>query len=616
MSSLLLLVLASPAHALTCDEVMNMVNVNVPESIVVQTIEGSGDKFTAEFVRCLTNEGAPDAVVAAVKKQIAHDSGPKDEEPAEAEPEAKPKTKSDERRDSFEKDTEIGSTKVKKGRALEDKAESGAADEGRDPQKLEDAIQQYKSKKPLSASLALHDLLKDNTFPDKETKILYYMGMSLYDLKMYHSAQYYFIEVLKKGTGNQYFKYALPKLVAIYKLTGDVSDLAKVVSKISPDDYPKSAKNPLYYLHGVQLFEDNNLSEAKKALQQVSESSDYYIQATYLIGVIDNKQGLLKSAVKAFGEVARAQAEAPTLQEAQKLDRLRELSVLNIARIYYSLQQYEAAQENYRLVPRSSVYWPEAQFEEAWTAFMLTDLNYTLGEILTVNSPYYADVEFIPETTVLRALTYFQLCELDDAERTLMDFEATYSPIHQELKDVIKTYSTDEGKELADQAYEKYFEGKGETVLPKPLFARMLRDQELSGLVEHLALLDQEEQLIASQKSQWKSAVGEDLTKVIADSRERLKKRAGRSLLRNMYEVTKQLGDLIGQSQIIRFEVTDARRADYGRKLQNIDLKETSRGQDTDFATSPKFIYWPFNGEFWKDELGWYYYTEQPKCEE
>ena len=38
---------------------------------------------------------------------------------------------------------------------------------------------------------------------------------SLYDLGMYHSAQYYFIEVLKKGPSNPYFKYALPKLVAI-----------------------------------------------------------------------------------------------------------------------------------------------------------------------------------------------------------------------------------------------------------------------------------------------------------------------------------------------------------------------------------------------------------------
>ena len=35
---------------------------------------------------------------------------------------------------------------------------------------------------------------------------------------------------------------------------------------------------------------------------------------------------------------------------------------------------------------------------------------------------------------------------------------------------------------------------------------------------------------------------------------------------------------------------------------------------DLDFATATNFIYWPFNGEFWEDELGYYHYTEQGSC--
>jgi TolA-binding protein len=583
--------------------------VNVPESIVVQTIESSGESFSADFVRCLTNEGAPDAVVASVKKLITASAAPK-ESGDEEEEEAPRPTKKASARDSFDQEERVGGS----GRSKELTDKGGDEDSGKDPEKLYDAIRQYKAKKPLSASLALHDLLKDNTFPEKESKILYYMGLSLYDLKMYHSAQYYFIEVLKKGTGNRYFKYALPKLSAISKYTGDVSDLAKVVEKISPDDYPRSARNQLFYLLGLQYYEDDRLSDAKKTLQQVSEKSDLYTRATYLIGVINNKQGKLKSAVRSFSEVAKTKVDAPTLQELEALDKLRELSVLNIARIYYGIAQYDQAKEYYSQVPRDSVYWAEAQFEMAWTSFMLSDLNYTLGEILTVESPYYADQEFIPEATVLRALTYFNLCQFDDVERTLKEFEGTYGPIHLELKDTLKAYSSKEGRKLSDQAYERYFESKGDTLLPKSLFLHLLRDQELAGLVQHIALLETEEQLILSQKSQWKSAVGEQTLKIIAESRERLKKRAGRALLRNMVTVTKQLGELIGQAQIIQFEVVDARRADYTYSMQNIDLKDTSKSQDTDFATSPRFIYWPFNGEYWKDELGWYHYTEHAKC--
>lgn len=610
MSTLLLLAFATPAHALTCEEVMNMVNVNVPESIVVQTIEDSGESFNADFVRCLTNEGAPGPVIDAVKKVIGKNSAPKEEEPAE-ETKEKPVSKKEEARKRFEDDAEVDNPKGKR-KELTDKDDGEAED--KDPEKLDDAIRQYKAKKPLSASLALHDILKDNSFPDKETKVLYYMGLSLYDLKMYHSAQYYFIEVLKKGTGSPYFKYALPKLVQIYHLTGDVTDLNRVVAKIDPEDYPKSAKSQLYYLKGLQLYEAEDLSGAKKMLQQVPEKSDLYLRATYLIGVIDNKTGKLKSAVRSFSEVAKSKAEAPTLQELEALDRLRELSVLNIARIYYGIGEHAQARDYYLQVPRDSVYWPQAQFETAWAAFVLSDLNYTLGEILTVESPYFADSEYVPEATVLRALTYFNMCQYDDVDRTLSDFKARYGPVHTELKDTLKTYSSEEGKALQDQAYERYFEGKGETLMPKSLFTRLLRDQELAGLVKHLQLLDTEEQLIQSQKSQWKGAVGEELMKVIAEARETLKKRAGRAMLKNMLGVTKQLGDLIGQADIIQFEVVDARRGDAIYKMQNIDLQDTSRGTDTDFATSAKFIYWPFNGEFWKDELGWYHYTEQSKC--
>ena len=45
-----------------------------------------------------------------------------------------------------------------------------------------------------------------------------------------------------------------------------------------------------------------------------------------------------------------------------------------------------------------------------------------------------------------------------------------------------------------------------------------------------------------------------------------------------------------------------------------LDLANLSGRVDLDFATATDFIYWPFNGEFWRDELGYYHYTEQGSC--
>ena len=45
-----------------------------------------------------------------------------------------------------------------------------------------------------------------------------------------------------------------------------------------------------------------------------------------------------------------------------------------------------------------------------------------------------------------------------------------------------------------------------------------------------------------------------------------------------------------------------------------VDVGSATDRVDLDFATAVDFIYWPFNGEFWKDELGYYSYTEQGSC--
>jgi hypothetical protein len=74
-----------------------------------------------------------------------------------------------------------------------------------------------------------------------------------------------------------------------------------------------------------------------------------------------------------------------------------------------------------------------------------------------------------------------------------------------------------------------------------------------------------------------------------------------------------ELSDLMTQSEVIRFEVVDAQRADYEFRMQNPDV-ESEEDKKVDFAVSKTIIYWPFNGEFWKDELGYYRYSEQSSC--
>jgi hypothetical protein len=127
--------------------------------------------------------------------------------------------------------------------------------------------------------------------------------------------------------------------------------------------------------------------------------------------------------------------------------------------------------------------------------------------------------------------------------------------------------------------------------------------------------MDEEERKISAQKSLWRDSLGAHLNSILEKDRRRYKQRAGLVMLKEMAQMSNQLGDLLTQSEIIRFEVVSAQRIGYEYAMSSIDLADTKDETAIDFATSRGLAYWPFNGEFWQDELGYYYYTEQSSCE-
>ena len=603
---------AGEAHALSCDEIMNMVNVNVPTHIVVQTMQDSGEQFTNTEIRCLINQGAPQDVIQAARSLSS--------QPEEPEPRRDDSGPDPEVEDDYERQEMIGETRRQRRQSayddLPEEGETGASSTACD-RDIEDAVDAFRAKKPLAASKLLFDIVDDDRCPSQTTRVHYYLARTLYELKMYHSAQHYFMQVVRKGPASRYFSHALPKLVAIARYTGNNAELQRIVHKIPPSEYPRQAKNHLLYLMGVRLYDQDELSEARRYFGQISTKSELYLRSKYYEGVIFNQQGRLKSAVRSFRDVLR-DAEGLQIyseQDLQNVNDLTDLSLLNVARVYYSIQRFDESTKYYSLVPRSSTFWPQALFEQAWSTFMQNDLNHTLGLILTVQSPFYSEDEFIPEAQLLRALTFFNLCEYNQVERELLGFEGTVGPIFDELKAFTERYRTAEGRQLADQAYDTYMESSPrETVLTRSIFNRFLRNQELASLVRHLDLMADEEVRIDAQKAMWRDSVGVDLKQTIATDRQRYKKRAGLLLLSEMARTVQYLGDLLTQSEIIRFEVVSAQRVDYAYRMQNPDLIDQFVGLELDFATSVEFIYWPFNGEFWEDELGYYRYTEQGSC--
>ncbi len=588
------------AMALSCDDIINMVGYNIQTDIIVSTMKSSGSKFSADDISCLEDKGAPGEVVEQAKRMSAS-SEPAPNRPTEVE-------------DTPSRVEEEDDDDMRSDRGGEDLSEDSTAN---DPSEIKQAIKLLRAKKPLTASYQLFKMLDGGKFPDQESKIHYYLARALTDLEMYHTAQYYYLQVIKNGPGDAYFNYALPKMVAIAKYTGDDSDLARIVSKLPPDRFPRQAKNHLHYLLGVQYYNNQELSLARENFGKVSSKSSLYLKSRYIEGVIFNEQEKYKSAVRAFRDVYREDIDIYNdPRELKAVNNLKDLSLLNIASIYYGIERFEESSSYFQKVDRRSSYWAESLFRDAWTNFMVGDLNVTLGKILTVESPFFIDTEFIPEATILKALTYFNLCEYNQVEQIITGFEMKYEPMKDEITTFLSEYETREQRKLADQAWRQYFgdEKSGTTVLPQSYFAKVLRNTDLGGIVRHLDIMESEALRIDSQKPQWRDTIGNHLKKILEKDQTRYQKRAGRLLIAEMERQNMMLAELLSQSQIIAFEVVDAQRLDYEFKASNLEALNDQSKFNIDFATSADFIYWPFNGEFWSDELGYYNYTEQGSC--
>jgi len=587
--------------AMSCDDIMNMVSVNVPSSIVISTMQGSGTQFSPADVQCLQSRGAPPDVVAAAQSMGATATPtPAPAAPVPMAPMPAPVP-----------------TAPLGGELVPDNAldpNVGPEPTGGGPDVLEQLIESHRQGKNLTASKGLYDLLAANTFPEHETKSQYYLAKSLEDMEMLHSAQHFYMEVVRRGPRNPYFRYALPKLIGIAQKTGNDAELLRIVDKIPPEQFPRNAKNHLYYLMGRTLYEDKDLAGSAQYFQQVSAKSELFMRSKYFEGIINTERQKLKSAVMSFREVMKAQP--PVIigaSEAQQVEDMKDLALINVARIYFGLERFDNADNYYAMVDRDSTYWPQSLFERAWTNFWRADLNLALGLLLTVESPYFQEEEYIPEVTVLRALTFFNLCEYDEVERILAGFERTYKPQQVEIEAFLTQYK--DAPQLRDQAFDAFFTNAhpGST-LEKALFSRVLRNRDLSALVRHMDMMDTEIASINQQKSVWRDTVGDALKQQIEADRIRYKKKAGTELLKELAVQRNSLADLLVQSEIIKFEVTDAQRKDYEYKATLQDV-EVDRKDVVDFAVSREIIYWPFNGEFWRDELGYYRYTENGSCE-
>lgn len=360
------------------------------------------------------------------------------------------------------------------------------------------------------------------------------------------------------------------------------------------------ARNRLSVVAARQQLDDKSYGPAAAILMMGTKDAAGFEDVELMRGVVLAQQDRHGDAL-----VPLLTAQALGIQ-ADRDDKWRNTTQLNVARAYYSSGNYGQAIASYSAIDRSSDFWLDAQFERAWAHFRGNDVNGALAMLFTHESVFFTDF-FYPEADLLRAYSLFVMCKFPDASKEMDSFLEKYAPIEKELASVSMSprEAFEDVKALRDEA---------PTKLPIYVLRPFRHEQRLTDALASVEA--SEDELKKAEKTGGR--LGAIATTLIEEQRDARIETEGKRVLARVEKAKGDLAAMLEGIEITRLDLLNLEtqmyeRAaatgvmDYGTHIEKLrDMKKKKQG----------FRVWPWQGEYWADELGWYVFDARPDCPE
>ncbi len=504
---------------------------------------------------------------------------------------------------------------------------------------VRDAILAYNSEDYWTSAIGFFKVTQEPQLRGIHDTATFYFAESLYRLGMYKPCTYLLSnDILFKGPDNsQYFTPALIRLLMITYETGDEDVIFAVLSSVELTSFPQKFQNELVYLLGRMYFQQGQIDEAYIKFSQVQENSVFYAKANYFRGIIEIKRKEYDKAKTTFDMIQRLPEVAVEFGESQKV---KEMSKIATGQLYYAAG-HDAGDEDkdeifytairyYDRVSRSNVRWFDSLFQKTWAATLIGRFDVSLGTSLTLASPFF-DTRFIPETHLIEAITWFQLCRYREADRKLKWFFRHFEPMEQGTATYLAEWRSKPSETVFDDMVWQYKEAyrnpnKQTTALSIQILTHLLNDSSFTKMYLHIQQFDKEFAIMENAPKEFlATSFHETTVRRMERQQLNLRKRAGKYLLRGLSETHRMLRNLIGNAQNVDVEVSSAMMEQaQKRDIQGLDIEVDMMGvgeisEEMEKLRTPAvrddFQWWPFDGEYWYDELGYYLMTVDQKCE-
>lgn len=591
------------------DEIVKMSKAGIPDSVIISKIQKSGAIFKLEVsdIIALKKAGVSDKVIEAMVNT----------EMSEGRPEATPRQtpRAGATRPPTEEEEILGIKPPEEG--FEESGAWGGPVTG----SMAQAATLYRDGKCEQASDMLFGLLEAGKVPQREVpETNKRLADCLYNMGLFQSALYYYQDAVQGGA----VASALPRVIELSDRLKDDRRLLQILDDIQPGNIPAELRRDAGYFYGQLYFRKDDPDSAKKALRAVPKDSKFYGRARYTEGVIHSLEGNNEAAVNAFNEAILAgdgpgrteKQAAAAAKNAVTPDRVSQQALLAKARTLYAAEKYEGAVDAFRGISRDSEVWSSALFDNAWALHKDREYGYALGNVLSTRAPFF-EAFYEPEANILEAIVYYRLCLFPQASNTINLFFQRYSPYSAKMKSFLKQARNRQPEQVF--AFLKDFvdspRGKAASFMPSDLMLAIAEDGRIADILFHLKAIEFEQQKIRDIGPWRGSRAAAAVMDQMNGHKASLAKLGGRLVLNEFEQRDADLDNLFSQGKNIRFEITLGEKEALEASLLTGETgAAVGKQKDVALQVPDDHYYWPFEGEYWKDEVGYYKFSVQGVC--
>ena len=228
-----------------------------------------------------------------------------------------------------------------------------------------------------------------------------------------------------------------------------------------------------------------------------------------------------------------------------------------MARVFYSTQQFDTSIKYFEKLPQDSADWAESLFEASWAYFMKTLNSKALGNIHTLNAPYFEN-QYYPEAVLLRAVIYYKYCLYDQAEEAIQDFNDKYGPLTKNLKDIVAKY--DDNAEFYEYVKKVKANKAGLDPQTQRLVMSVLNDKTLLKTFAWVDELNHELDMLQKSDKAWQTTqVAAEVLQELTVQQSVAAGDAGKVARDRVDRLSRELGALARDGTKIKYEILEAK---------------------------------------------------------